>query len=190
MLNAFGVRLGGLAKKSSLRARCRCSHWQSSTLDLGDGGVRYMHTSLAEATLFRKHRNQISTWSCSFSSIVPRPFLRPPRSRCPTLIGIVFVASSSSSFSSSSSSPLPSSRLDRNFARDDRCRESASSSLSYSSSASSSSPRLQWVICVDRASEVHKINYVCRAQETSKTHKTSNLPNFIKLVIKLATKTC
>ena len=84
MLNAFGVRLGGLAKKSSLRARCRCSHWQSSTLDPGDRGVRQMHTSLAEATLFRKHRNRISTWSCSCSS-----------------------ASSSLSYSSSASSSSP-----------------------------------------------------------------------------------
>ena len=84
MLNAFQVRMGGLAKKSSLRARCRCSHWQSSTLDLGDRGVRHMHTSLAEAILFRKHRNQISTWSCSFSS-----------------------ASSSLSYSSSASSSSP-----------------------------------------------------------------------------------
>ena len=32
--------------------------------------------------------------------------------------------------------------------------------------------RTLWDICVDRASEVHKINYVRRAQETSKKHKT------------------
>ena len=123
-LNAFGVRLGGLAKKSSLRARCRCSRWQSSTLDLGGRGVRHMHTSLAEATLFRKHRNQISTWSCSFSSLFPALFFVRLVLVVLLLIGLVFVASSSSSFSSSSSSLVPSSRLDRNFARDDRCRES------------------------------------------------------------------
>ena len=98
MLNAFQMRVGGLAKKSSLRARCRCSHWQSSTLDLGDGGVRHMHTSLAEATLFRKHRNQISTWSCSFSSLFPALFFVRLVLVVLLLIGLVFVASSSSSF--------------------------------------------------------------------------------------------
>ena len=172
MLNVFEVRLCWLAKKSSLRARCRCSHWQSSTLDPGDGGVRHMHTSLAEATLFRKHRNQNAmcfnahrlrfwgtrqaTKSCLILSLAQRSQLQmAPHFSQPELA--LVRGWQSEGWAAKEMWELH--RADRR-GRDIQpvCFSAFKEHL--------------WDICVDRASEVHKISYVRRAQKTSKTHKT------------------